>query len=139
MTISNNQQVYQHIRQVGTQAPNYDLSTQDILERLTEWEGRCSFRIEEVTPDSLLLVFSQLPEDLDGFVREVYEFCPDTVDQHYGCLVEMVESMEEAGEEIPESLQILLAGIPGDGSEDEGLTLMKRDLQQHHTLSLWWD
>lgn len=138
MPFNDNNEAYQTIRQLGTSGPNYDVSTEDILHKLAEWEKRCSFTITDVESDSVMLEFTTLPADLEQFAQEIYQFCPDVIDQHYGCFGEMLESMEESSEEIPDYLKALVDGVNLE-DEDYGLELLKRALPLQGKLHLWWD
>ena len=74
---------YDILRIQGTNATNYDLSNEDIIERLKEWESVCTFGILSASSDSLELAFQTLPDDLEDFAEAVYEFCPDILEQDY--------------------------------------------------------
>jgi hypothetical protein len=126
------------IQALQTSGANYDLTTEDIIERLRDWATRCDFTVDEVEADRIELDFQSLPENLEEFCEEVYEFCPDTVDQGYGTIGEMIESAEEMDEDIDEDTEELVDGVDLD-AEDYGLELMKRDLEKKMHLSLWWD
>lgn len=136
--MTDNSEAYQKIQQLGTSGPNYDVTNQDILNQLAQWEKVCSFNITDVEIDSVMVQFNTLPVDLDQFAREIYEFCPDVIDQHYGCFDEMIEAAEEVGEEIPEYVKNLMEGIDLN-DENFGFELLKRDLKLQGTLHLWWD
>jgi len=126
------------MRTLQTSGTNYDLSTEDIIERLQDWASLCDFTIDEVAADRIEIDFQSLPEDLDEFCEEIYEFCPDTVDQGYGSVDEMLEAAEEMDENLDEDAEELVDEVDTD-AEDDGLELMKRDLQKRMHLSLWWD
>lgn len=126
------------IRAKQTNGANYDVMTEDVISRLTAWQELCSFDISRIKGDGMVLEFHTLPEDLAAFAGDVYEFCPDVIDQHFGCFGEMIEAMEEAGEEIPENVQRLVEGL--DLSDDfAAMELLRRSLEQDKTLTLWWD
>jgi hypothetical protein len=126
------------IRKASTAAPNFDLDTDAIIERLTKWQSLCSFRVTGAKGDSVDIEFVELPKDMDAFVRDLYEFCPDLVDQGTGCVHEMVEMMEETGEELTPEMKQLTAGV--DFTDDNyGLEILKREIQQGKKVTLWWD
>ncbi len=125
-------------REAGAAGPNYDLDTDAIIERLTKWQSLCSFNVTGAKHDTVEIEFSTLPADMDAFVRDLYEFCPDLVDQGTGCVHEMVETMEETGEELSPQLATLIEGVDFE-DEDYGLEILKRELQQKKAVSLWWD
>ena len=86
---------YAELKKCGTHGANYGLSPEDILTKFQEWDKLCDFSLSEIERDKVLVTFRTLPEDLDSFARNVYDFCPDTVDQGFGCVEEMMELGEE--------------------------------------------
>jgi hypothetical protein len=72
------------VRQAGTGAPNFDLDTDAIIEHLTQWQSLCSFRVTGAGHDTVDLKFDTFPKDMEAFFRDLYEFCPDLVDQGTG-------------------------------------------------------
>jgi hypothetical protein len=126
------------IRNAGTSAPNFDIDNDAIIDRLTEWQSLCSFDVKEADGDSIEIEFKTLPRDMDAFVRELYDFCPDLVDQGAGCVHEMVEAMEEMGEDISPEMQKLIKGVDFS-DENYGLEILKRELETRKNVKLWWD
>ena len=126
------------VRQAGTSAPNYDIDNDAIVDRLTAWQSLCSFEIKAAAGDSIDIQFKTLPRDMDAFVRDLYEFCPDLVDQGTGCVQEMVEAMEEMGEDISPEMHKLIEGIDFS-DENYGLEILKRELEARKNVKLWWD
>jgi hypothetical protein len=70
---------YAPLIKAETNGDNYDISTEDIIARLKEWDEICSFRITEVDYNTVTLEFDRLPTDIQAFVREAYDLCPDLV------------------------------------------------------------
>lgn len=132
------QDALEQIKQLGTNGCNYDIENQDILDKIIEWNAALNIEVLEVTPDSVMIHFKSLPSDTKRFAQEIYEFCPDVVDQHFGCLGELFEGIEELEEAIPAATQTLIAGINFD-SEDYGLDLLERSLKMDGRIQLWWD
>jgi len=126
------------IREIGTNGCNYDISTDDIVAKLDKWKNKIQFEILEVTQDSVTIHFQTLPEDTAKFSEEIYQFCPDTVDQHFGCFDEMIESFTEADEDIPENVYQLIEGVDFS-DENYGLILLERALKIDGHVQLWWD
>lgn len=98
-----------------TNGANYGLSTEDIVAHLKAWRSMCSFRIVDAKHDMVVLEFENLPKDVDAFANDIYDFCPDVVDQGTAFAAEMQES------------------------ELDGLETLKRVLQDKRKLTLWWD
>ncbi|WP_006788345.1 DUF4253 domain-containing protein [Thiorhodospira sibirica] len=129
---------YTLIRHAQTDGINYDLDTQAIIERLQAWEALCEFRVTGAQRDSLHITFDTLPEDLDAFVRELYDFCPDLVDQGTGCMDDLLRMIKETGYELDENEKKLIEEIDFE-DENFGLEILKRDLERKKSLMLWWD
>jgi hypothetical protein len=66
-----------------TDGANQGLSTTDIVNRLREWREHSEFDVVEAGGAHVTLAFTRLPDDVEAFAEEVYDFCPDTVDQDY--------------------------------------------------------
>lgn len=131
-------QAIDKIREVGTNGINYDVDTNDIVDRLTDWSKRFKFDVLAVDHATVELKLESLPDNLSDFCKEVYEFCPDTIDQGYGCLAEMIEAAEEMGEAIdPINLELIDGLDPA--ADDFGLKVMERDLSRTMSITLWWD
>lgn len=126
---------YHTLREKQTQAPNYDLETTAIIEQLQTWDRNYGIVLSEVEHDRLVVVFQQLPADLNSLAQEIYQFCPDVIDQHFGCFDQF---FEHSSATWPPELQALLAGIDFE-DENFGLELLKRSLAQSSTVALWWD
>jgi hypothetical protein len=121
------------IRKAKTSAPNYDLDTEAIIGRLQQWQSFCEFEIIDAADDTVDLEFLTMPQDLDAFVQEVYQFCPDIVDQGTACLPDMLEN-----DGVPGHVRALAEGLePGDG--EFGIRVLKRQIERTSSLGLWWD
>jgi hypothetical protein len=128
----------QQIKQLETNGCNYDVSNEEILDRIQTWHQTIDVEVLEVTEDSITLHFKSLPADTRSFAQEIYEFCPDIIDQHFGCFDEIFEAMEESAEEIPEAVKQLIEGVDF-GSENYGLDLLEKVLKTDGRIQLWWD
>ncbi|MDX1977387.1 MAG: DUF4253 domain-containing protein [Pseudanabaenaceae cyanobacterium bins.68] len=129
------QDFFAPIRRAGTSAPNYELDTADIIARLTKWQALCTFEVTGATDDTIELKFASLPVDLEAFTQDLYEFCPDLVDQGTDCVADLIEQMD--GELSPE-LQKLIEGIDLT-DQNYGLAILQRSLKLDSHLTLWWD
>ena len=138
MTTNATNDLFTAIREAGTSAPNFELDTNAILDRLAKWQSQCSFTVTDATADSATIEFQTLPSDMDAFARDLYDFCPDLVDQGTGCVHEMVEAMEEVGEDLTPEMAQLIEGIDF-ANEDYGLEILKREIQRNMSVKLWWD
>ena len=131
-------QAIDKIREVGTNGINYDVETDDIVKRLINWSKRFRFEVLEVDHATVALKLESLPENLANFCQEVYEFCPNTIDQGYDCLSDMIEMAQERGKEIDPAYLELMNGLDPE-AQNFGLKLMEKDLPRVMQLTLWWD
>jgi hypothetical protein len=105
---------------------------------LKDWDARYGIELSDVKFDAVLVRFDRLPDDVMSLAKDIYEFCPDTIDQHFGCVAEMLNLAEETGEGMPTEMAELVEGVDLD-DEDYGLELLRRSLVKHRTAALWWD
>ena len=83
------------LRMMGTNGANYDISTEDLISQLKEWQKICSFTIDGAGEDWMSADFIKKPADMKAFAQEVYDFCPDVVDQGAGDADKLAQQMEE--------------------------------------------
>jgi hypothetical protein len=121
-----------------TDGANYGVSTEDIIARLKEWDAKYGIETSDIAHDSVTVRFKTVPDDTRPLADEIYAFCPDTVDQHFGCFEEMLDAVEETGEEPDPAILELVEGVSFD-SEDYGVVLLARSLKRDHIIQLWWD
>ena len=79
MAKNTDKEMFQPLIEAETNGDNYDISTEDIIARLKDWQAVCEFTLGEVDYNTVELKFETLPQDLDAFVAEAYELCPDLV------------------------------------------------------------
>lgn len=72
------------IETAATDAVNYDMSTNDLIDKLEVWDSKYGIDIWQAETDTIQLKLLKLPKDLKSFAQEVYTFCPDIVDQGTG-------------------------------------------------------
>jgi len=129
---------YEELRTQGTNGANFDIETEDVIARLKDWDERYGIDLSEVESDRVTVRFDSLPDDLDSLAGEIYEFCPDTIDQGFGCYDEMIDAAEEMEQEVPDDVRELVNGVDLE-DEDYGLELLKRSLRREMVIGLWWD
>ena len=78
---------------MGTTGVNYGITTGMLLERLRAWDARYGLRIVGASLEWVEAEFVRQPEDMLAFAREVYDFCPDVVDQGTGTVQALAEEM----------------------------------------------
>jgi len=126
------------LKEKGTNSSNCDLATEDIIEKLVDWDSKYGITVSNVEHDRVDVSFDSIPTNLESFASQVYSFCPDIVDQGYGCLNEMIEMMEESEQPIPDHIQKQIDGIDLS-QEGFGLQVLQNVIVQDKKLSLWWD
>ena len=142
MTKDSNKDPFAKIREVGTSAPNYSIDTEAIIARLTLWQSLCSFRVARVKRDGFDIEFDTLPKDIDAFVHDLVEFCPDMDGEGIASasdLNELLKFMKANGEKLtPEMEADLAAGEKAENDQDwmDGL---KQEIQKKKKVQLWWD
>lgn len=86
---------YDILRALKTNGINYDIDTDSLIEKLTKWEKEYGIEIEGADGDWVDIKFNKLPIDTKKFTKEIYEFCPDSVDQGVGSLKELENYLKE--------------------------------------------
>lgn len=124
---------FQVLRDAHTSAGNYDMGTDQIIDRLKQWQTISSFRVTDAKRDRVSLDFDSLPVDMDAFANDVFAFCPDIVTQGTGTFRELVASGE-----LPPKFEKLVEGVNFD-DENYGVEILKRQIEAGKKLSLWWD
>jgi len=86
---------YEILRIMHTNGDDYDISNQDIIERLKEWEIYSPFDIIGADNDWVEIEFKSLPRDLKAFAEEVYDFCPDALEQGPGSTAALAKEIQK--------------------------------------------
>jgi hypothetical protein len=76
-----------------TNGINYDYENKDIIEKLQKWREQNDFIILGASTDWLQLQFKTMPNDMDSFAKDVYEFCPDVIDQGAGDMPNLIKEI----------------------------------------------
>jgi hypothetical protein len=77
-----------------TNGINYDIDNDSIISKLQEWKSKFDFILLGAGMDWLQIQFITQPLDFDKFAEEVYEFCPDIIDQGVGDFEELAPEMK---------------------------------------------
>jgi sRNA-binding carbon storage regulator CsrA len=128
---------YQDLRVYQTHGINCDLETEDIIEKLNIWDERYGIEILNVESDRVKVLFKDIPHDVTLLVTEIYEFCPDITEQHFGCFQEMLEAAQEGKMDLPDSFYELVDGVDLE-DEDYGIELLKKSLKRDKVVSFLW-
>ena len=83
------------IEQIGTNGVNYDIYNPDVVKKLKEWNDQVNFKFVVIDVSRIHAYMKRLPNDINKFSLEVYEFCPDVIDQGYSSMEEMISDYKE--------------------------------------------
>lgn len=83
------------LRYSGTQGINHGLENKDIISKISDWKSKYGLKVIGCSSDWVHIQFDKLPTDMDAFANEVYEFCPDSVDQGVGSIDELKKAIVE--------------------------------------------
>lgn len=83
------------LRYRRTDGINHDLENEDIVKKISEWKLKYGLIVIGCSRDWLQVEFDKLPNNIDAFANEVYEFCPDSVDQGVGSIDKLKEAIKE--------------------------------------------
>lgn len=82
ITIIKRTDYFDVLRCQNTAAPNYNLSTEDIIEKLQEWDSEYGVEVVGASDDWCMFYLKSLPDDIGLFIKEEIDpFCPDFIDQ----------------------------------------------------------
>lgn len=74
------------LRIAETDACNYDMMTEELIEKLQEYDRAFGIDITQAETDTVQFFLKNEPEDWKWFCKDLYDFCPDIVDQGCGNL-----------------------------------------------------
>jgi len=77
-----------------TNGINYDIDNDSIISKLQEWKSKNDFILLGAGMDWLQIQFIYQTPDFAEFAKEVYEFCPDIVDQGIGDVEKLAPEMK---------------------------------------------
>jgi hypothetical protein len=83
------------LRYRRTDGINHDYENEDVVKKISEWNDKFGLTVIGCGRDWLELEFKKLPTDLVAFSEEVYEFCPDSVDQGVGEIENLKKLIKE--------------------------------------------
>lgn len=126
------------LKEKQTNGYNYDIGPDDIIKKFEEWDKQHGIETSGVDFNAVVAKFNSLPENIEGLAQEVYDLCPDIIDQGFGEMDGMIEFKEEIGEELSPEIQKLIEGVDFQ-DENFSMVLLQRSLKYSSQVSLWWD
>lgn len=88
---------YQSLAVMGTSGVNYGIGPGYLMEWLENLEKRHPFALLAVGHNLLAGRFRNIEQDATGLAQEMYELCPDIVEQGTGSVQELASSLAEEG------------------------------------------
>lgn len=82
------------LRLARTDAVNYDMQTEDVIDWLSARDSMLQIDILQANTDTVFAALGAVPADIDSFLKELYEFCPDIVDQGTGSVEGLREMID---------------------------------------------
>jgi len=79
-----------------TNGINHGLENKDVIAKLENWKSKYDFAIVGVAIDWLQFQFTGTRPKFETFAKEVYEFCPDIVDQGTGDMPTLISELKKA-------------------------------------------
>jgi len=79
----------------ASDAVNFDMDTADLIRRLRQYDDDFGIDIFHAETDTIEFRFRRRPADMAAFCRDLYEFCPDIVDQGTGTVEALQSEIEE--------------------------------------------
>jgi hypothetical protein len=84
LVVASAESQFEILRIAASDAVNYGKETEDLVRTLQRWDKLYGIDIYAAETDTIRLKLKSLPKDMAAFANEVYEFCPDIVDQGVG-------------------------------------------------------
>ena len=72
------------LRASNSDGINHDITNEKLIKKLQSWNKKYNIDIWQAETDTVQLTIERLPKNLESFAQEVYEFCPDIVNQGSG-------------------------------------------------------
>lgn len=83
------------IKFIGTEPINFDLSNQDVVEWFRKKHTEFDFDIIVVDFDRIEAILKSDPKSYEKLGKEIYEFCPDVIDQGHSDMNELIQHLKK--------------------------------------------
>ena len=80
-----------------TDAVNHGMGTGEIVGKLRQYDEHFGINVVRAETDTIVFDLVGWPRDLAAFARDLYEFCPDVVDQGVGSVEALEEGLDVTG------------------------------------------
>lgn len=85
---------FEVVKLMNTQGPSYDVTNEMVINKIKKWDKQVGLQLIVVQEDRIEAQIDKLPKDLEIFTNEIYELCPDVIDQGYGGMDEMIDDYQ---------------------------------------------
>ena len=82
------------LRVARSDAVNHGMETEELIKKLQEYDDQFGIDIFHAETDTIEFALIRRPENLTVFCRDLYEFCPDIVDQGTGTLARLEQEIK---------------------------------------------
>ena len=86
------------LRIARSDAINYGKTTEDLIAKLQRYDEQFGIDIWHAEVDTVEFALEKYPADMAAFAQDLYEFCPDIVDQGVGSVAALEQRIEVMGE-----------------------------------------
>lgn len=83
------------LRIARSDAVNHGMETEEIVTRLQQYDRDVGISLIQAETDTVVFDLLREPADWSAFARELYDFCPDIVEQGAGTVEELEEAIRE--------------------------------------------
>lgn len=83
------------LRIAQSNAYNYDMETEDLIRKLRDYDAAYGIDVFHAETDTIEFRLRTMPQDLAAFAEDVYQFCPDIVDQGVGSVEALQEQINQ--------------------------------------------
>ncbi len=95
IVVARGQSNFDAIRVAQVDPVNHGLSAEDVVARLERYHRSFGVEVFQADTESVVFKLSKLPASLDGFVKNLQDFCPDSIEE--GLEEEYAKGIRESG------------------------------------------
>lgn len=88
---------FEILRIAQSDAINYGLETEDLIRKLQDYHAEFGIDIFHAETDTIEFKFLNLPDDMLAYCEDLYEFCPDIVDQGTETIDKLAQEIVHTG------------------------------------------
>ena len=97
LVVGNGASQFDILRIAASDAVNFGKETEDLVKQIQAWDVAYGVDIFQAETDTIQLRLKKIPADMQKFAEEVYEFCPDIVDQGVGSVDQLANEIGTTG------------------------------------------